>query len=121
MVCDVECALVCEGVGCCLSGGEEILYKLSPCLPGLSATLDCIPLTLMSSASAVLLDCIRLTLMCSGFLRSSEEDKGKGPTYLQRMLAGGTSGAIGISVANPTELIKIRMQVRVRDLLTLRL
>ena len=32
------------------------------------------------------------------------------PTYLQKVLAGGTSGAIGIAIANPTELVKIRMQ-----------
>ena len=32
------------------------------------------------------------------------------PTYGQRVLSGGTAGAIGILFANPTELIKIRMQ-----------
>jgi solute carrier family 25 uncoupling protein 8/9 len=32
------------------------------------------------------------------------------PTYAQRVLSGGTAGAIGILLANPTELIKVRMQ-----------
>ena len=36
--------------------------------------------------------------------------EGQTPTYLQKVLAGGTSGAVGIAIANPTELVKIRMQ-----------
>lgn len=31
-------------------------------------------------------------------------------SFVERALAGGTAGAIGIGIANPTELIKIRMQ-----------
>lgn len=31
-------------------------------------------------------------------------------SFLKRTLAGGTAGAIGIAIANPTELIKVRMQ-----------
>lgn len=32
------------------------------------------------------------------------------PSFWQRLLAGGSAGGIGIAVANPTELVKIRMQ-----------
>ena len=35
---------------------------------------------------------------------------GENPTLLQKILAGLATGAIGISVANPTDLVKIRMQ-----------
>jgi solute carrier family 25 uncoupling protein 8/9 len=35
---------------------------------------------------------------------------GEVPSYFQKVLAGGSSGAIGIMLANPTELIKVRMQ-----------
>ena len=32
------------------------------------------------------------------------------PSYFEKVLAGGSSGALGICLANPTELIKVRMQ-----------
>ena len=35
---------------------------------------------------------------------------GENPTLLQKIAAGLATGAIGISVANPTDLVKIRMQ-----------
>ena len=34
---------------------------------------------------------------------------GQNPTLLQKILAGLCSGALGISVANPTDVVKIRM------------
>lgn len=39
---------------------------------------------------------------------------GQNPTLLHKILAGMTSGAIGISVANPTDVVKIRMQAQGR-------
>ena len=39
---------------------------------------------------------------------------GQNPTLLQKILAGMTTGAIGISVANPTDVVKIRMQAQGR-------
>ena len=35
---------------------------------------------------------------------------GENPTLLQKILAGLATGAIGISIANPTDLVKVRMQ-----------
>ena len=35
---------------------------------------------------------------------------GENPTLLQKILAGMATGAIGITVANPTDVVKIRMQ-----------
>ena len=35
---------------------------------------------------------------------------GENPTLFQKIVAGLATGAIGISVANPTDLVKIRMQ-----------
>ena len=35
---------------------------------------------------------------------------GENPTLLQKIAAGMTTGAIGISIANPTYLVKVRMQ-----------
>ena len=35
---------------------------------------------------------------------------GEAPTLLQKITAGLATGAIGISVANPTDLVKIRLQ-----------
>ena len=32
------------------------------------------------------------------------------PTFWKKLLAGGSAGGIGIAIANPTELVKIRMQ-----------
>lgn len=37
-------------------------------------------------------------------------DAGAPPTFLQRLLAGGTAGAIAISVFNPTEVVKTQVQ-----------
>jgi solute carrier family 25 uncoupling protein 8/9 len=39
-----------------------------------------------------------------------EMKPGENPTLLQKIAAGMTTGAIGISVANPTDLVKVRMQ-----------
>lgn len=38
--------------------------------------------------------------------------EGQNPTLLQKIMAGMTTGAIGITVANPTDLVKIRMQAQ---------
>ena len=38
--------------------------------------------------------------------------EGQNPTLLQKILAGMTTGAIGITVANPTDVVKIRMQAQ---------
>jgi solute carrier family 25 uncoupling protein 8/9 len=35
---------------------------------------------------------------------------GQNPTLIQKILAGMTTGAIGISVANPTDVVKVRLQ-----------
>lgn len=35
---------------------------------------------------------------------------GENPSLLQKIAAGMTTGAIGISIANPTDLVKVRMQ-----------
>lgn len=43
-------------------------------------------------------------------IRNFYTPSGNQPTYLQKVLAGGTSGAVGIMFANPTELVKVRMQ-----------
>lgn len=37
---------------------------------------------------------------------------GENPTLLQKIMAGMTTGAIGITVANPTDVVKIRMQAQ---------
>lgn len=37
---------------------------------------------------------------------------GENPSLLQKIAAGMTTGAIGISVANPTDVVKIRMQAQ---------
>ena len=37
---------------------------------------------------------------------------GENPTLLQKILAGLMTGAIGISVANPTDVVKVRMQAQ---------
>jgi hypothetical protein len=34
---------------------------------------------------------------------------GQNPTILQKIAAGLATGAIGISVANPTDVVKVRM------------
>ena len=39
---------------------------------------------------------------------------GQNPTLLQKVFAGLASGAIGISIANPTDVVKIRMQAQGR-------
>lgn len=39
---------------------------------------------------------------------------GQNPTLLQKIAAGMTSGALGIAVANPTDVVKIRMQAQGR-------
>jgi solute carrier family 25 uncoupling protein 8/9 len=36
--------------------------------------------------------------------------QGVNPTLLQKILAGITTGALGITVANPTDLVKVKMQ-----------
>ena len=35
---------------------------------------------------------------------------GEAPSLLQKIAAGMATGAIGISIANPTDLVKVRMQ-----------
>lgn len=37
---------------------------------------------------------------------------GENPTLLQKILAAGLTGAIGITVANPTDVVKVRMQAQ---------
>jgi len=39
-----------------------------------------------------------------------EMKPGETPTLLQKIAAGMTTGAIAISIANPTDLVKVRMQ-----------
>ena len=39
-----------------------------------------------------------------------EMKPGENPTLLQKIAAGMTTGAIAISIANPTDLVKVRMQ-----------
>lgn len=39
-----------------------------------------------------------------------EMKPGQNPTLLQKIAAGMVTGAMGITVANPTDLVKIRMQ-----------
>lgn len=39
---------------------------------------------------------------------------GQNPTLLQKILAGMTTGAIGICFANPTDVVKIRLQAQGR-------
>lgn len=39
-------------------------------------------------------------------------EPGQNPTLLQKIAAGMTTGALGITVANPTDVIKIRMQAQ---------
>jgi len=34
---------------------------------------------------------------------------GQNPTLIQKIMAGMTTGAIAISIANPTDVVKIRM------------
>jgi len=47
---------------------------------------------------------------------SSSSGAGKsGPTFLQRLAAGGTAGALAISVFNPTEVVKTQVQTHVGD------
>jgi len=41
---------------------------------------------------------------------SSDEAKPSKPTYLQRLLAGGTAGGVAISAFNPTEVVKTQVQ-----------
>lgn len=38
--------------------------------------------------------------------------EGQNPTLLQKIMAGMTTGAIGITVANPTDVVKVRMQAQ---------
>ncbi len=83
---------VTGGGGCCLSGGEEILYNLSPCPPGLSAMPDCIPLTLMCSASSVHLDCMPLTLMCSASSVALRRTRARGPPTFSACWRGAPRG-----------------------------
>ena len=39
---------------------------------------------------------------------------GQNPTLLQKLTAGIATGAFGITVANPTDVVKIRMQAQAR-------
>jgi solute carrier family 25 uncoupling protein 8/9 len=41
-----------------------------------------------------------------------EMKPGQNPTILQKIAAGLATGAIGISVANPTDVVKVRMQAQ---------
>eukprot|EP01084_Bolivina_argentea_P240940 404608_1 len=43
-------------------------------------------------------------------LTNSDIDKNKTPGFVTRVMAGGIAGAIGISVMNPTEVLKTKMQ-----------
>lgn len=43
-----------------------------------------------------------------------DENEQKAPPLYKKILAGLTTGAIGISVANPTDLVKIRLQAEGR-------
>ncbi len=39
-----------------------------------------------------------------------EMKPGENPSLLQKIAAGMLTGAIGITIANPTDLVKVRMQ-----------
>lgn len=41
---------------------------------------------------------------------SGDLKPGENPTLLQKILAGMVSGTIAISIANPTDVVKIRLQ-----------
>lgn len=43
-------------------------------------------------------------------IRNAVAGDSKEPSFWKKVLAGGSAGAIGIAIANPTDLIKIRMQ-----------
>mmetsp|Transcript_43453 Transcript_43453/g.120773 ORF Transcript_43453/g.120773 Transcript_43453/m.120773 type:complete len:289 (-) Transcript_43453:181-1047(-) len=45
---------------------------------------------------------------------------GSGPTYVQRLAAGGTAGAVAISVFNPAEVVKTQVQSHCGDGLRMR-
>eukprot|EP00434_Breviolum_minutum_P016937 symbB.v1.2.014941.t1/scaffold1102.1/size137770/7 len=47
-------------------------------------------------------------------------DKDKSPSYLQRLCAGGTAGALAISVFNPAEVVKTQVQTHVGANVTMR-
>ena len=39
---------------------------------------------------------------------------GQNPTILQKLTAGIATGAFGITIANPTDVVKVRMQAQAR-------
>lgn len=39
---------------------------------------------------------------------------GQNPSLLQKLIAGVATGAFGITIANPTDVVKIRMQAQAR-------
>lgn len=45
---------------------------------------------------------------------AGELKPGENPTLLTKILAGLCTGAIGISVANPTDVVKVKMQAQAR-------
>ena len=45
---------------------------------------------------------------------AGELKPGENPTLLVKILAGLTTGAIGICVANPTDVVKVRLQAQAR-------
>lgn len=55
-----------------------------------------------------------------GFYGKLLQDKDKSPSYLQRLCAGGTAGALAISVFNPAEVVKTQVQTTVGASVTMR-
>jgi solute carrier family 25 uncoupling protein 8/9 len=45
---------------------------------------------------------------------SGELQPGQNPTLFQKVIAGMITGTIGITIANPTDVVKIRMQAQGR-------
>eukprot|EP00913_Durusdinium_trenchii_P031590 g29582.t1 len=55
-----------------------------------------------------------------GFYGELLGGKDKGPSYFQRLCAGGTAGALAISVFNPAEVVKTQVQTHVGANITMR-
>ncbi len=79
-----------EGVAACWKGLQPALLRQ----------------VFYSSLSLVLYEPVRDAVAAA----TGGADAGAAPTFAQRLLAGGTAGAISISVFNPTEVVKTQMQ-----------
>ena len=80
---------------------------LAACWKGLQPAL--IRQICYSSLALVLYEPVRDTVA------AATGSEGGAPNFMQRLLAGGTAGAISISVFNPTEVLKTQMQTASRS------